>query len=121
MSAKKKKKLIFKKAREFQFGDILYSIKWKNKKFKLEDGRNAHHRAETEHPLSKEKPEIRIAPDAWKTQLSLLQTIIDESVHAFPELNGLENSFVDVFSDQLGILLQLIGFHLDEEEKISKS
>lgn len=111
-----KNQLKFKRIREFKFDEKTYKIVWKNKKFK-EGAKIRHHRAETEAP-SENQPEMRISPNAWLGgELSLLQTLIDETVHCYPALWELDNNFVDKFSDQLGEFLFSIGFRLQKKNE----
>lgn len=102
------------KVREHTFADVTYKVVWKNKPFEdKERGIKKHHQAETDCPMS-DKPEIRIAPKSCKDDLLLLKVLVDESIHSFPETWGLDNDFVDTFSESVGEFLYKVGFRLEK-------
>lgn len=104
---RKKPNFHFKKLRTFMFREKEYKIVWRKKPFR------GGHRAECDSPESSPKREIRISPTAYKTDKELLIVLIDEIFHS--HFFDIENAAVDMFSDELGEFLSLVGFHCDKK------
>lgn len=109
----KRKNFRFNKLKEFQFAGNKYTIQWLKEPFKSKNGKVLEHRAETDAPETKK--EIRIAPSAHESEISLLEVLIDEGIHAINF--DLSNPQVDIISDYLAAFLHKCGLRFKKVKK----